>query len=172
MKRKALKRPISAGAVLKTALEREGLGEAVSRHSVVNLWPKIVAEGIARHAKAEKIVGSTLHVVVDSSGWMNELSAIKHVLLEKVNSRLERGVAPITEIRFTQRSWAKSPPPEPPAEEPPPPSERDTRIRDRLLEPIRDDEFKRTLERVLEKDRQLKYRRGVHSIEDLHTVDE
>jgi predicted nucleic acid-binding Zn ribbon protein len=171
MKRKSLKNPVLAGTALKKALERHGLKEAVSRHSIVSLWPKIVAEGIARHAKAEKIVGSTLYVAVDSSGWMNELAAVKHVLLQKVNSHLERGIAPITDIRFSQRSWAKAPEPVPPAEDPPPPDERETRIRDRMLEPIQDDELKRTLERILEKDRKLKYRRGEHASGDLHTVD-
>ncbi len=172
MKRKALKQPVLAGTVLRAALERHGLRAAVSRYSIVNLWPKIVAEGVARHARAEKVVGSTLHVAVDSSGWMNELAAVKNVILAKVNSHLERGAAPITDIRFYQRSWAKAPPPAPSAEDPPPPSERDTRIRDRMLEPIKDDELKRTLERILEKDRKLKYRRGVHVTGDLRAVDD
>ncbi len=141
-------------------LDGLGLKRGLSRHSVVHLWPKLVDSTIARHTKCEKVIDSTLYVSVDSSVWMNELASLKGVLLEKVNACLEPGASKITDIRFHQRSWARS------AEETPasptptsPPTEENKRMVRRALEPVKDEELKKTLERILEKDRVLKSRR-------------
>jgi len=87
------------------ALRRMGLGSSLARQSIVNRWPKIVDRVIAKRAKAERLVDDTLYVVVDSSVWMNELSANKFTLLEKINATLEPGVPRIRDIKFTQSSW-------------------------------------------------------------------
>ena len=55
---------------------------------------------MAAHATAEAVSGSTLQVSTDSSVWMNELAAIKTVLLKKINTCLPDDVPPITDIRF------------------------------------------------------------------------
>ena len=144
---------------MRSILDRYGLKTALSRHNVVRLWPKIVDAAVARHVQAEKVTGSTLHLVVDSSVWMNELAAMKHILIEKVNSCLEPGAAKITDIRFQQRSWAKpaEKPVEPPL--PPEPTEQDLRIARRILEPVKDEGLREVVSRILEKDRKLKFGR-------------
>lgn len=153
------RKPVPAGQVLRTVFKNRGWKSTLSRHRIITLWPQIVDATVSRHATAEKLSGSTLHVVVDSSVWMNELAAIKSVLLEKVNARLERGAAPIMDIRFHQRSWARqAEAPQPVAAEPQL-SETDVRLVRQLLEPVRDEELKPLLKRILEKDRLLKNRR-------------
>lgn len=101
-----------------------------------------------------------MHVEVNSSAWMHELAALKHILLEKVNANLSPGTAKIKDIRFSQRSWKKRPDdnikPDP---VPPTPTDQELRMAKKVLEPIRDEDLKETLERILEKDRQLKWRR-------------
>jgi Dna[CI] antecedent, DciA len=160
MKYNISKKPVAAGAALRSALSGLGLQAALSRHSVIQLWPKIVEAPVSSHAHAEKLVGSTLYVAVDSSVWMNEIAAIKNVLLEKINSCLPPRVAPITEIRFHQRSWAGVKTPAPCTSPSSPPTDKDVRIARQVLEPVRDERLKAVLERILEKDRQLKSRRA------------
>jgi predicted nucleic acid-binding Zn ribbon protein len=159
MKYHTHKKPVAAGTALRKALGGLGLQAALSRHSVIQLWPKIVDAPVSSHAQAEKLVGSTLYVVVDSSVWMNEIAAIKNVLLEKINSCLPPRVAPITDIRFHQRSWAGVKAPVPCTKATAPPTDKDVRMARQVLEPVRDEHLKVVLQRILEKDRQLKCRR-------------
>ncbi len=159
MNRRHLKNPIAAGAVLGKVLDGLGLTASVSRHRIVYLWPRIVDTVVARHAKAIKVSGTLLHVAVDSSVWMNELAATKTVLIQKLNASLPRGTSGITDIRFQQRSWAKERPPEPQRPEPPEPDEADARQIRQILDHVADENVKSLLARILEKDRQLRYRR-------------
>jgi hypothetical protein len=151
--------PTLLGRVVAKTLNQKGLKEALSRHSIVYQWPKIVPEAVSSHARAKKVTGSTLHVEVDSSAWMHELAAIKHVLLQKVNASLDPDAAKIKDVRFYQRSWKKRPDNITPDPVPPTPSDQEIRLSRRFLEPIRDEDLKEILERILEKDRQLKWRR-------------
>ena len=155
--------PQSAGEVLSTLLAHLGLSGALARHSVVADWPRIVEPSIARHAKAQKIVDSTLHVLVSSSVWMHELAALKTVLLGKINSKLPPGTPPIKDIHFCQRSWVgkahEMPRESPPAEA----DESHLAAVCKILEPLRDEELKSIMARILEKDRCLRWRRGQKS---------
>jgi len=158
MKRQRLKNPVSAGSVLGKVLTQLGLSSSISKHNIIQRWPKIVDSAVSRHAKAEKVVGSTLHVIVDSSVWMNELAAVKNVLMDKVNARIRSEAAKITDIRFTQRSWAKECPKEEDAAKTPPRelTEKEARLVRTLLAPVKDDRLKALLKRILEKDALLK----------------
>lgn len=156
MKRNRLKEPVKAGSVLGKLLSEFGLRNALSKHALVNLWPKIVDAPIARHAKAERVAGSTLHVIVDSSVWMNELSAVKTVLIEKLNEHVRSGEAAITDIRFNQRSWAKQEPQTPSNAQPQKLTPEDVRMVRTLLEPVRDAGVRQVIKRILEKDVLLK----------------
>ncbi len=151
--------PQNVGAVLRDVLKRMGLGVPLSRHNLVRMWPKIVDSTVAGHAMVEQIAGSTLVLAVDSSVWMNELAAIKSLLLEKVNACLEPGAPPITEIRFLQRSWAKRREPSLPPTQPPPMTREEAQTRDSVLAPVTDPDLKAIFARILEKDRKLKWRR-------------
>jgi hypothetical protein len=152
-------RPVTADAVVRSVVSRLGLQPGLSRHSVLHLWPRIVEPTVAGHARAERITGGTLHVVVDSSVWMFELATIKNLLLKKVNACLETGAAQITDIRFSQRSWTKQKTKEAPDIHLPKLGEQDLRIVGQILEPIKDDTLKTLLQRILEKDRLMKQRR-------------
>jgi hypothetical protein len=152
--------PQSAGVVLEALLAQWGLQGALARHSVVSDWDAIVESSIARHAKALKVVDSTLHVAVDCSVWMHELAALKPLLLHKINARLPTGTPPIRDIRFQQRSWAFRPtsnPEDPPIPEP---NQDEVRLAHQILSRVEDPELKSLLSRILEKDRRLKWRRG------------
>ncbi|HMK36222.1 MAG TPA: DUF721 domain-containing protein, partial [Desulfomonilaceae bacterium] len=86
-----MKYPVTAGSIIGKALDGLGLSGIVARHRVLHQWAEIVDSVIARHARAVKVTGTVLHVVVDSSVWMNELAAAKGVLLQKLNTSLPKG---------------------------------------------------------------------------------
>jgi hypothetical protein len=153
-------RPEAAGSILAGAFDRMGLKPAIARHRIVNLWPRIVDKVVAAHATAETVSGSTLQVSTDSSVWMNELAAIKTVLLEKINACLPADAPPITDIRFYQRSSRRHT-----AQEAPPPrsfepNEKDLEADRILLESVKDPDLRMVFERILRKDRHLKARIG------------
>jgi hypothetical protein len=158
MKQDSKRKIEKADAVLSELIDSLGLRTGLSRHNLVRLWPKIVDPVVLRHVQAEKVDGPTLHLLVDSSVWMNEMAAIKPILLEKVNACLSPDVPPITDIRFRQHSGMR-----PPAEGVPKASptltEQDRRTIHSILEPVEDDALKKVLERILEKDRLLQTRR-------------
>ncbi|MFH0958008.1 MAG: DUF721 domain-containing protein [Pseudomonadota bacterium] len=153
--------PTPAGGILLKALKRMGLGSALARQSIVNQWPKIVDRVIAKRAKAERLVDDILYVVVDSSVWMNELSANKFTLLEKINATLESGVPKIRDIKFTQSSWNRMkrrdlPVPEAPEIKSVPVDEKAIEVSTREIGKIKDLEVRAMLERIIRKDAQLK----------------
>lgn len=150
---------------MKELINSLGLRAGLSRHNVVHLWSRIVDPVVLRHVRAERVDGATLYLTADSSVWMSEMSAIKPVLLEKVNAFLEPGDAPLTDIRFRQQSRGKAAPESLPAAEPEL-TDHDRRTIRTILEPVQDDTLKRVLSRILEKDRQLRTRRGKAAEED------
>jgi hypothetical protein len=161
MNRKGSFFPTPAGSILMGALRRMGLGSFLARQSIVNQWPKIVDRVIAKRAKAERLVDDTLYVVVESSVWMNELSANKFALLEKINATLEPGVPKIRDIKFTQSSWNRISRKDSQVQETPevksvPVDEKALEVSTRGIDNIRDLEIRAMLGRIIRKDAQLK----------------
>jgi hypothetical protein len=92
---------------------------------------------------------------------MNELSANKFTLLEKINATLEPGVPRIRDIKFTQSSWNRisrkdSQVPETPEVKSVPVDEKALEVSTRGIDNIRDLEIRSMLERIIRKDAQLK----------------
>ncbi|MGO9120444.1 MAG: DciA family protein [Desulfomonilaceae bacterium] len=159
MKRKTRSNVTMVGSVLGEVLHRMGLEAPLARHNVARLWPKIVDSAVARHAKVESVSGSTLFLAVDSSVWMNEMSAIRNLLLEKVNASLPPNAVPFTEIRFMQRSWAGTEDRKPQASLQPEMTDQESRVIGKILEPVKDPDLKIILRKILDQDRKLKWKR-------------
>ncbi|MCX5873543.1 MAG: DUF721 domain-containing protein [Deltaproteobacteria bacterium] len=156
MKRKNVTWPKAAGSILFETLRQMGLGSSLARQSIVTRWPKIVDSVIAKRARAERLMGDTLYVVVDSSVWMNELAAMKSVLLDKLNSSLEPGVPRIRDIKFTQLSWNRESHDEhqssPTRRKALPPDKKALEISTQSIDAIKDPDIRRVIERLIEKD--------------------
>ena len=75
---------------------------------ILKSWPICVGKGIARNARADRLIGSTLHCVVSSATWMSELNYQKRTIIDRINREL--GEEAVTEIVF------KPGPVEPPAD--------------------------------------------------------
>jgi hypothetical protein len=159
MKRRSAKTPVHAGTLLNKILDQYGLKKAFSRHQVAYLWPQIVSPAIARHARIERIAEKVVYIAVDSSVWMNEIAALKEVLLAKINKSLSPGATKFEDIRFAQRSWGFGAPKTAKEPEEPVLDERDQRSVRALLEPLVDENVRSVIQRLIEKDLKLKKRR-------------
>ena len=90
--------PQRVDAVLAGVLEKHGVRKQVERIGVLDLWPEIVGEQLARVTRVRGLDEDALFVEVRSSAWLMELSMMKGEFLERVNARL--GEAPIDRIVF------------------------------------------------------------------------
>jgi len=92
--------PIRVDAVLSNVLEKHGLSEQVQRMEVLELWPEIVGEQLAKVTRAKRVEDVVLFVEVRNSAWMMELSMMTGDFLSRVNERL--GDVPLERIVFVQ----------------------------------------------------------------------
>lgn len=95
---RASSKPKRIGLVVGEVLEKHGIRKQVERMGVIDLWPEIVGEQVARVTKVKGVDDATLIVEVRNSAWLMELSMLKDEFLERVNERLEE--APVNRIVF------------------------------------------------------------------------
>ena len=84
--------PKTLADALTRAMEDLGIGSKMREYDVVNLWPSIVGEQIARVAHAESIANGKLHVHVTRSTWRNELVFLKAELITRINTAMQQDV--------------------------------------------------------------------------------
>ena len=90
--------PQRVDSVLAGVLEKAGVRKQVERIGVLESWPEIVGEQLARVTRVKGLDEDALFVEVRSSAWLMELSMMKDDFLERVNERL--GGEPIEKIVF------------------------------------------------------------------------
>ena len=76
----------SFGTILAGLAHRLGLESKLFEARLRRQWPDIVGEAIAIHARPDQIRFRKLTVFVHNSVWLQQLSFLKPVLLEKVNA--------------------------------------------------------------------------------------
>jgi predicted nucleic acid-binding Zn ribbon protein len=81
--------PARVDTVLAGVLEKHGVRKQVERIGVLDLWPDIVGEQLARVTRVKGLDEDALFVEVRSSAWLMELSMMKDDFLERVNGRLD-----------------------------------------------------------------------------------
>jgi predicted nucleic acid-binding Zn ribbon protein len=76
-----------------------GLEQRLQQSKVFFLWPEIVGTDIAKHAQPVSLRNGLLHVTVDHSVWLQELSRYhKLLLLQKIKARV--GKTAVRDIVF------------------------------------------------------------------------
>jgi hypothetical protein len=148
------KRMDSLARTLGNLLRARGLDGRLSEYHILGQWQKSVGAAIARHAQPVSLRGKKLYLSVDSPAWMQQLSLLKPVLIEKINGSLGRQA--INDIALKLGEVESS---ERPQEEPvvlPPLSAEDRSRIEQYLEGIHDPEARDALRRVMEKDFQVK----------------
>ena len=73
-------------AVLAEVLDRHGVADQVRRMGVLDAWPGIVGEQVAKVARAKGVQDATLYVEVDTSAWLMELNMLRAEFLKRVNA--------------------------------------------------------------------------------------
>jgi predicted nucleic acid-binding Zn ribbon protein len=91
-------KPTRVSDVLGAVLEKHGVDKQVRRAGVMEMWPEIVGEKLARVTRVKGVDKDALFVEVRSSAWLNELSMLKSEVLERVNARIAD--APLARIVF------------------------------------------------------------------------
>jgi len=84
--------PKTIGNAIQSALSDLGLGKKIRQYDVINQWPEIVGEQIARVATAERISDGKLFVSVSRSPWRNELVFLKKELIERINKAMHQDI--------------------------------------------------------------------------------
>jgi predicted nucleic acid-binding Zn ribbon protein len=77
--------PKPLGEVLGAFLEKSGLQEHVGRQQVLDGWPDVVGDAVARVTRPRAVDGRTLVVEVRSSPWLMELNLMRGRILAQVN---------------------------------------------------------------------------------------
>ena len=90
--------PTRVGDVLGEVLKKHGVDKQVRRAGVLEMWPEIVGEKLARVTRVKGVDKDALFVEVRSSAWLAELSMLKSEVLERVNARIAD--APVARIVF------------------------------------------------------------------------
>ncbi|MEK6803258.1 MAG: DUF721 domain-containing protein [Nitrospirota bacterium] len=86
----------SFGSILAGVAHRLGLESKLFEARLRRQWPDIVGEPIAAHTRPDHIRFKKLYVLVHNSVWLQQLTFLKPVLLEKVNAMA--GQPLVTEI--------------------------------------------------------------------------
>ena len=76
------------GGVLGRVLDNLGLSREMTGWQAVEAWPNLVGPRVARHARAVAFRHGTLHVEVEGSAWMQELTFLKPDLARRINQHL------------------------------------------------------------------------------------
>jgi predicted nucleic acid-binding Zn ribbon protein len=92
------KGPVRLAMVLPDVLDKHGVLGQVKRMDVLQDWPEIVGEHVARVTNAKGVDDATLIVEVRSSAWLMELNMMKGDFLQRVNARMEE--TPLDRIVF------------------------------------------------------------------------
>lgn len=99
--------PKRLGEILAGVLHDHGLDATLRRHRVVVYWEAFAGKEIAARSRATALdEAGTLHVVVDSAVWMQELQMLKDRLREEINRKL--GSEEIRSIRLRLGSLESS----------------------------------------------------------------
>lgn len=84
--------------VLEGYLGSTGLGDSLARLAALDEWAAAVGERVSAVTRPVDVRGETLVVEVLSSAWINELSMMGELILERLNAR--GAGPPIGRIRF------------------------------------------------------------------------
>ena len=84
--------PKLIGSAIASALQQLGMGSRIKQYEVLDAWPRIVGDQIAKVATAERIESGKLFVHVTRAAWRNELVFLKKALVVKINKEMNQEV--------------------------------------------------------------------------------
>jgi predicted nucleic acid-binding Zn ribbon protein len=93
----------SLGSLLEKTVSRFGLKKKSDQWKVVQQWPFIVGETLAKLSRPVSIRDGVLFVAVPSSTWAQELDFQKNEILKRISALFDKDL--IQDIRFFSSSW-------------------------------------------------------------------
>jgi hypothetical protein len=73
------------------------IAERLPEYRIHRAWTALVGPEVARRARPQSLVGGCLHVVVDNSPWLSEMTLRAGELTERLHARFEA----VRSLRFT-----------------------------------------------------------------------
>ena len=87
-----LSKPKQLSSSIESALQQLGLSARVKQYEVLDRWPSIVGEHIAKVTNPERIDRGRLIIRVTRSTWRNELTFLKKEIIAKINIAMKQEI--------------------------------------------------------------------------------
>lgn len=100
--------PVSVGDAAALVSEELGLAEPRSFARLLDAWPEIVGDALARHARVRGVRAGVLEVAVDSPAWATQLRYLEADLVARASRVVGPGVVETVRVVVEQ-----PPPPAP-----------------------------------------------------------
>jgi predicted nucleic acid-binding Zn ribbon protein len=84
--------PKLIGGAIASVLQQLGMGSRIKQYEVLDAWPHIVGDQIAKVTTAERMESGKLFVHVTRSVWRNELVFLKKALVMKINKEMNQEI--------------------------------------------------------------------------------
>lgn len=104
-------RPLDS--ILKSALPQREVLRQARANKTLRRWNEVVGETLATKSWPERYEQGTIHVCVQGSSWLLELSLRKEQILDKL-AVLSGEPGLFKDLRFTDKALPSPPPPPPP----------------------------------------------------------
>lgn len=141
-------------SIVKALFDDMGIASRIEQHQIWAIWDKVVGAQIAAHARPASIRNNVLEVRVDHAVWMQQLQLMKPQILAKINRELN--CPPIDSMYLRRKN------PEPRLRKEPQPdlvlpelSVMEMHRAERLVKPIRDENVRSAMLRLLCKQMRL-----------------
>jgi hypothetical protein len=122
-------------------LEEAGIADIGAIARIVEVWPGVVGDEVARQAWPRRLArDGSLHVATTSSTWAFELDRLAPTIVERLRERL--GDAAPARLRFAPGLVPEHAPPAQPAPEPVTPTDDDIGEADRMTAEIASPELR------------------------------
>jgi len=83
-------KPKQINNVISSVIQQLGLGPKIKQHELLDAWPRIVGDQIAKVTTATSIVNGKLVVRVKYATWRNELIFLKRGIISKINKEMNQ----------------------------------------------------------------------------------
>jgi predicted nucleic acid-binding Zn ribbon protein len=90
--------PKHIGETLRFLVKDLGFEKKLHQVQIVQMWPQVVGENIAKISTADRVFEGVLYVKVKSMTWRTELLFQKRKILERIENKVGKNV--INDIRF------------------------------------------------------------------------
>ncbi len=76
----------AVGNSIKKVLMTHNLWNGYQQYLLVQSWPDIVGEKMSEVSNADRVINSTMYVIVKDSVWAHHLSFMKRDIINKINA--------------------------------------------------------------------------------------